>query len=69
MEKTEKGEKKINVLFRPCSTRNRKFKKNGKKFKNFKNTIMASFEAKIDWERQRKRKNKDCRSAPFLPDA
>ena len=30
---------------------------------------MASFEAKIDWERQRKRKNKDCRSAPFLPDA
>ena len=69
MEKTEKGEKKINVLFRPCSTRNRKFQKNSKKFKNFKNTIMAYFEAKIDWERQRKRKNKDCRSAPFLPDA
>ena len=30
---------------------------------------MAYFQAKIDWERQRKRENKDCRSAPFLPDA
>ena len=68
-KRLRKGKKKINVLFRPCSTRNRKFQKNSKKFKNYKNTIMASFEAKIDQERQRKRKNKDCRSAPFLPDA
>ena len=30
---------------------------------------MASFQAKIDWGRQRKRENKNCRSVPFLPDA
>ena len=28
---------------------------------------MASFEAKIGWKRSRKRKNKNYRSAPFLP--
>ena len=26
---------------------------------------MASFQAKIDWERQRKRENKNCRFVPF----
>ena len=26
---------------------------------------MASFQAKIDWGRQRKRENKNCRSVPF----
>ena len=26
---------------------------------------MASFQAKIDWGRQRKRENKNCRSIPF----
>ena len=30
---------------------------------------MASFQAKIGWKRPRKRKNKNSRSAPFLPDA
>ena len=29
---------------------------------------MASFQAKIDWKRQRKRKNKIYRSVSFLPD-
>ena len=29
---------------------------------------MASFQAKIGWKRPRKRKNKNCRSIPFLPD-
>ena len=28
---------------------------------------MASFQAKIDWKRQRKRKNKIYRSVSFLP--
>ena len=26
---------------------------------------MTSFQAKIDWERQRKRENKNCRTVPF----
>ena len=30
---------------------------------------MASFQAKIGWERPRKRKNKNYRYAPFLHDA
>ena len=30
---------------------------------------MAPFQAKIGWQRQRKRKNKNYRSVPFLPDA
>ena len=38
-----------------------------KKFKNLKNTIMASLQAKISWERPRKRKKKN-RSDEFLPD-
>ena len=29
---------------------------------------MASFQAEIDWKRQRKRKNKIYRSVSFLPD-
>ena len=62
-------EKKNNVLFRPCSTRNRKFQKNSKKLKKIKNRILASFKAKIDWGRQRKRENKNFRSVSFLPDA
>ena len=59
----------MNVLFRSCSPRNRKFQKNRKKFKKLKNTVMALFEAKIDWGRQRKRENKNYRSVSFLPDA
>ena len=30
---------------------------------------MASFQAKIGWKMPRKRKNKNYRSVPFLPDA
>ena len=40
-----------------------------KKFKKLKYTIMSSFQDKIGWKRQRKRKNKDYRSVPFLHDA
>ena len=39
-------------------TWNREFQKIAKKFKKLKNTIMASFQTKIGWERSRKRKNK-----------
>ena len=49
--------------------RNKKFqKKKAKKFKKLKNTIMASFHAKIGWERPRKIENKKNRSDEFLPD-
>ena len=54
-----------------CSypTRNRKFqKKKSKKTQKIKKTSMASFKAKISWERPRKRKNKKNRSDELLPD-
>ena len=37
------------------------------KFKNLKNAIIASFQAKIGWKRLRKRENKNYRSVSFLP--
>ena len=40
-----------------------------KKQKILKNTIMASFHAKIVWNRPRKRENKNYRFVSFLPDA
>ena len=49
--------------------RNRELqKKKANKFKKLRNTIMASFQAKINWKRQRKRKNKIYRLVSFLPD-
>ena len=36
-----------------------------KKFKKLKNTIVDSFQAKIDWRRLRKRENKNYTSVPF----
>ena len=39
-----------------------------KKLEKLKNTIMASFQAKIVWKRPRKRENKNYRFVPFLPD-
>ena len=57
------------VLFRSYPTRNRKFQKNSKKIQQVKkNTIMASFEAKIEWKRSRKRENKNHRSVSFCSD-
>ena len=53
-----------------CSypTHNRKFqKKKSKKIQNTKETIMASFKAKISWEGTRKRKEKN-HSNEFLRD-
>ena len=38
----------------------------GKKFKNLKNTTLASFLANIGWKMPKKRKNKYYRSFPFL---
>ena len=40
-----------------------------KKFKKLKNTVVASFQAKIGRKRLRKRENKNYPSVPFLPEA
>ena len=59
----------IIVSFRPYPMRNRKFQTNSKKIKKLKNTIMASFKAKIRGETSRTGENKNYRSVPFQPDA
>ena len=43
-------------------------KKIEKKFKQLKNTIMSSFQAKIGWKKPRKREHKNYRFVPFLLD-
>ena len=69
LEKAEK-EKKYKLSFHSFPTRRviENSKKIAKKFKKLKNTVMAPFQAKIDWKTQRKREKKNYRSAPFLPD-
>ena len=49
----EREKIKIIVPITSYQIRNREFKKIAKKLKNFKNTIMASFHAKIGWKRQK----------------
>ena len=44
-------------------------KKIPKKIKKLKNTIVASFQAKIGQKRLRKRENKNYPSVQFLPEA
>ena len=44
-------------------------KKIAKKFKKLKNTIMASYQAKIGWKSLRNRENKKYRFVSFVPDA
>ena len=43
-------------------------KKKAKKFKKFENTFIAFFQAKIGWERVRKRESEKNLSDLFLPD-
>ena len=73
----ENTEKEINIYiyiyiyivpFRSYPTGYRKFEKNNKKTRKLKNTIMASFQAKIGWKRLRKRASKNYISVTFLPD-
>ena len=72
MEKTEKEikKKKKKLLFRSVPTQSvtENSKKITKKLKKLKNTIMASFQAKIGWKWLRKRENKNYTSVTFLPD-
>ena len=69
MMRERENENYRSVSFRSYPTHNRKFQKIAKKFKKIKNTIMASFKAKIDWKSMRKRENKNYFSISFLPDA
>ena len=66
-----KREIKIIVLFRSVPTQCviENSKQIVKKFKKLKNTIVASFQAKIGRKRLRKRENKNYPSVPFLPEA
>ena len=70
MPRKRKNKNYQSVPFRSYTTRNRKFeKKIAKKLKKFKNSIMASFQAKIGLKRPRMRENKNYRSVPFRPEA
>ena len=68
MGKAEK-EKKLKLSVRSFPTRRviENSKKIVKKFKKLKNSIMASFQAKIGWKRMKKRANKNYHSVPFNP--
>ena len=60
--------RKLKLSFRSVPTR--RIIENSKKIsKKLKNTIMASFQAKIGWKRPKKRENNNYRSVPFLPGA
>ena len=61
--------KKVSFRFVPTRREIENSKKIAKKFEKLKNTVMASFQAKIGWKRMRKRENKNYHSVSFLPDA
>ena len=73
MEKDEKERNKNyrSVPFRSVPTRCviENSKQIPKKFKKLKNTIVASFLAKVGRKMLRKRENKNYPSVPFLPEA
>ena len=66
-ERLRKREKKKIVPITSYLTRNRKLKRNRRKFKKFKNIVMASFQAKTGQESQRKKEKKNYRSDQFQP--
>ena len=67
----ERAKIKIIVPFRSVPTRPEIeiFKRIAKKFRQLKNTIMASFQSKIGWKKPRKTENTNQRSVSFLPGA
>ena len=70
MENAEKN-RIYKVSFRLVPTRREieNSKKIAKKFKNSKNAIMSSFQAKIGWKRMRKGENKNYHYVSFLSNA
>ena len=70
MDGKRREREKIKIVVSFCFVPTRRVIENSKRIaKKFKNTIMASFQAKISWKRPRKRENKNSCAAPFLPDA
>ena len=69
--KGREREKKENIVpFHPTRRVIENSKKNSQKIQNIKkNTIMASFRAKIGWKMPRKIENKNYRFLPFLHNA
>ena len=63
----KEGISKVSFCFVPTRSEIENSKKIIKKLEKLKNTIMASFQAKIGWKMMRKRENKNCHSVPFLP--
>ena len=57
---------KIIATFRSFPTGKRKLQKNSKEIQKLKNTITASFQAKMCWKKLRKRDNKNYRFVSFL---
>ena len=70
LKKAEKdGKHKLSFRFVPTRRVIENCKKIEKKFRKFKNTIVASFRAIIGWNRPRNRENKNYHSVSFQPDA
>ena len=70
MENAGKREyKKVSLRSVPTRREIENSKKIVKKFKNLKNAIMASFQAKLGWKRMRNRENKNYHYVSFLPEA
>ena len=70
LKKAEKdGNQKLSFRFVPTRHVIENSKNIKKKLKKFKNTIVASFQAIISWNRPRNRENKKYDSASFQPDA
>ena len=70
MEKVEKDRKqKLSFRFVPTQRVIENSKKIEKKFRKFKNTIVASYQAIIGWNRPRNRENKNYDSVSFQPEA
>ena len=70
LKKAEKDWKqKLSFRFVPTRHVIENSKNIGKKFQKFKNTIVASFQAIMGWNRPRNRENKNYDSASFQPDA
>ena len=66
-ERPRKREKKIIVPITFNQSRNRKLKRNRRKFKKFKNIVIAYFHAKTGQGRPRKKEKKNYRSDQFQP--
>ena len=70
LKKAEKdGKQKLSFHFVTTRHVKKNSKKIAKKFKKFKNTIVASFQAIISWNRSRNRENKNYHSVWFQSDA